>query len=92
MALKILSEPSSQESANEIALGLKTSIESAIAGAQAQVTATSPGHFEISVTSDAFEGKGRVQQQQLVYGAIAHLMKGDPAPVHAVDQLKTLIP
>jgi hypothetical protein len=27
-----------------------------------------------------------------VYGAIAHLMKGDMAPVHAVDSLKTRTP
>ena len=92
MTLKILSEPSSRESSDEIARDLKTAIEKAIADADARVTATSPGHFEISVTSDAFEGKGRVQQQQLVYAAIAHLMKGDAAPVHAVDQLKTLLP
>jgi hypothetical protein len=28
-------------------------------------------------------------QQQRVYAAIAHLMKGDSAPVHAVDRLVT---
>jgi stress-induced morphogen len=56
------------------------------------VTPRSPGHFEIRVVSDAFTNKGRVQQQQLVYGAIAHLMKGDAAPVHAVDQLTTELP
>ena len=29
------------------------------------------------------------RNRRLVYGAIAHLMKGDRAPVHAVDSLKT---
>ena len=46
-------------------------------------------HFTIDVTSDVFEGKGLLESQRLVYGAIAHLMKGDRAPVHAVDSLKT---
>jgi hypothetical protein len=27
----------------------------------------------------------------MVYGAITHLMKGDMAPVHAVDSLKTKV-
>ena len=35
-----------------------------------------PGHFEIAVVSAAFEGKNRVKQHQLVYGAIADLMAG----------------
>jgi len=33
-----------------------------------------------------------LQQQQLVYGAISHLMTGDAAPVHAIDRLLTLVP
>jgi len=53
------------------------------------VTASSPGHFEIRVSAEAFAGRSRVQQQQLVYAAIAPLMKGDAAPVHAVDRLVT---
>lgn len=47
------------------------------------------GHFSIDVTSEAFSGKNMLESQRLVYGAIAHLMKGDRAPVHAVDALKT---
>jgi acid stress-induced BolA-like protein IbaG/YrbA len=47
------------------------------------------GHFTIEVTSEVFEGKSMLESQRLVYGAIAHLMKGDRAPVHAVDSLKT---
>ncbi len=47
------------------------------------------GHFSIEVTSSVFAGKNRVESQRLVYGAIAHLMKGDLAPVHAVDTLRT---
>ena len=47
------------------------------------------GHFTIEVTSAVFAGKNRVESQRLVYAAIAHLMKGDMAPVHAVDSLRT---
>lgn len=50
------------------------------------------GHYTLAVTSTAFAGKGPVDAQRLVYGAIAHLMKGDRAPVHAVDSLKTKVP
>ncbi len=47
------------------------------------------GHFTIEVVSPVFEGKSLLESQRLVYGAIAHLLKGDRAPVHAVDSLKT---
>jgi acid stress-induced BolA-like protein IbaG/YrbA len=70
---------------------IRTSIESALAGARVEVTGGG-GHFSIVVTSSAFEGKGMLESQRLVYSAIAHLMKGDGAPVHAVDSLKTLKP
>ena len=50
------------------------------------------GHFQIAVVSKEFAGKGPVDAQRLVYGAITHLMKGDRAPVHAVDTLKTKVP
>ena len=50
------------------------------------------GHFSIEVISPVFAGKGMLESQRLVLGAIAHLMKGDQAPVHAVDQLKTRAP
>ncbi len=50
------------------------------------------GHFTLVVTSTAFAGKGPVDAQRLVYSAISHLMKGDRAPVHAVDSLKTRVP
>jgi stress-induced morphogen len=50
------------------------------------------GHFTIQVVSPVFSGKNMVESQRLVYGAIAHLMKGDGAPVHAVDKLTTKTP
>lgn len=33
-----------------------------------------------------------VEQQQMVYAAIAHLMKGADAPVHAIDRMQTILP
>lgn len=59
--------------------------------AQVQVSGQG-GHFSIEVVSPAFEGKTMLQSQRLVYTAIAHLMKGDAAPVHAVDSLRTRVP
>lgn len=50
------------------------------------------GHFTIAVVSTVFAGKGMLESQRLVYSTIAHLMKGDRAPVHAVDSLKTRTP
>lgn len=68
---------------------MRQAIESAIPGATASVQANSPGHFGLEVTAAAFSGKSMVEQQQMVYAAITHLMKGDNAPVHAIDRLKT---
>lgn len=92
MALQIKSSPSTPESVAGIVGDMQSSIAEAIPDGQIDVTAVSPGHFEISVTSPVFADKSRVQQQQLVYGAIAHLMKGDAAPVHAIDRLVTRVP
>lgn len=47
------------------------------------------GHYTIDVLSPVFEGKSRVASQRLVLSAIAHLMAGEAAPVHAVDTLTT---
>ena len=84
MPLQILSEPG-----DRIVDEMRTAIENALPGAKVEVRAAGAGHFEISVVSESFEGQSRVQQQQSVYGAIAHLMKGDLAPVHAIDRLDT---
>jgi len=50
------------------------------------------GHFTIQVVSPVFAGKSLLESQRLVLGAIAHLMKGDGAPVHAIDKLTTKTP
>ena len=76
----------------DVAGELERSIARALPGSEVRVSARSPGHFEIRVVSAAFQGLPRLRQQQLVYGAIAHLMKGDAAPVHAIDELRTELP
>jgi acid stress-induced BolA-like protein IbaG/YrbA len=70
---------------------LREAIERQIPGCHADVTGGG-GHFSIDVTSSAFAGKSLLESQRMVYGAIAHLMKGDLAPVHAVDRLQTRVP
>ena len=50
------------------------------------------GHFSIEVTSPVFAGMSMLESQRLVYGAIAHLMRGNAPPVHAVDSLKIRTP
>ena len=68
---------------------IRTAILEKIPDGNVVVEAGSGGHFTIAVTSPVFAGKRMVESQRLVYGAIAHLMKGDRAPVHAVDKLVT---
>ena len=89
MALRILAEPSQPDAT---ARRLREAIEGAIPGARVRVEAAGPGHFALEVVSGSFAGQSRVAQQQRVYGAIAHLMKGDGAPVHAIDRLRTAVP
>ena len=67
---------------------LREAIERQIPDSRAEVSGGG-GHFTIDVTAAAFAGKSMLESQRLVYGAIAHLMKGELAPVHAVDSLKT---
>lgn len=85
MTLQINRPPS------ETARRIEEAITSAIPDAQVAASGTG-GHFEIKVVSAAFVGKNTLAKQRLVYRAIADLMKGEAAPVHAVDRLETLAP
>jgi len=87
--IQILSSPSAT---GDTARDLERAIAAALPDARIEVRANQPGHFEIRVWSASFAQQGRVAQQQRVYAAIAHLMKGDSAPVHAIDRLITLVP
>lgn len=92
MALQIASSPSSSDSEETTARELQRRIAEALPEAGIEVNPLSPGHFEIRVVSASFEGLSRLKQQQSVYAAIAPLMKGDAAPVHAIDRLLTELP
>jgi acid stress-induced BolA-like protein IbaG/YrbA len=70
---------------------LREAIEQQIQDSRATVNGGG-GHFSIEVTSPVFAGMSTLESQRLVYGAIAHLMRGDAPPVHAVDNLKTRTP
>ena len=70
---------------------LREAIERRLPDSRAEVSGGG-GHFSLVVTSPAFAGKGMLESHRLVYSAIAHLMKGDMAPVHAIDNLKTRTP
>ncbi len=70
---------------------IREAIEAALPDARVEVSGGG-GHYTLEVVSAAFEGKNRVQSQRLVLSAIAHLMQGDMAPVHAIDSLRTRTP
>lgn len=67
---------------------ISKAIGNAIPGAFIEVTGGG-GHYSIVVASNAFSGKSTLESQRMVYSAIGHLMKGDMAPVHAIDSLRT---
>jgi acid stress-induced BolA-like protein IbaG/YrbA len=50
------------------------------------------GHWSLVVTSTAFADKSMLEKHRLVMSALAPLMAGDGAPVHAVDSLVTRTP
>ena len=86
MALRILGAQ------DDVTERLREAVAGALPGAAVEVKAAGPGHFELRVVAEAFRGRSRLQQHQLVYGAIAPLMAGDAAPVHAIDRLVTEAP
>jgi acid stress-induced BolA-like protein IbaG/YrbA len=87
MKLTTLASPGSG-----VAAQIRDAISAELPGAIVLVTPGNPGHFGISVTYEEFRGKSRVACQRLVYKAIGPLMRGERAPVHAVDQLETKTP
>lgn len=60
---------------------LKKIIEDGIPSAQVMVQGDGD-HFEATIVSPEFEGKNKVQQHQMVYGALGDLMQG---AVHALS-------
>ncbi|MEM7410705.1 MAG: BolA/IbaG family iron-sulfur metabolism protein [Myxococcota bacterium] len=91
MPLQILSSPS--DPPEDLVPQLEKAVREVFPdAATVEVTANSPGHFSVRVVCASFADQNRVKQQQRVYGAIAHLMAGDAAPVHAIDRLITETP
>ena len=70
---------------------LKASVEEAIQNAVVQVSSSSGGHYSLVVKSETFRGRSMLECHRMVYAAIAPLMAGDTAPVHAIDTLKTTV-
>jgi stress-induced morphogen len=68
---------------------LRQRIEAAIPGAEVEVTSADNVHFQARVRAPAFEGKNRVEQHRMVYGAFEPGELG--GAVHAL-QLKTEVP
>jgi acid stress-induced BolA-like protein IbaG/YrbA len=66
-------------------------IRASIPDAQVQVQDLTGGgdHYQVIVVSSQFEGKGRVQQHQLVYGSLHAAMSSEA--IHALA-LKTYTP
>jgi acid stress-induced BolA-like protein IbaG/YrbA len=68
---------------------VETMIQTALPDAQVTVLSNDGEHFEVTVISSQFEGKRRVQQHQLVYGAVKEAMASEA--IHALA-LNTLTP
>jgi acid stress-induced BolA-like protein IbaG/YrbA len=68
---------------------VETMIQTALPDAQVTVLSPDGEHFEVTVISSQFEGKRRVQQHQLVYGAVKEAMATEA--IHALA-LNTLTP
>jgi acid stress-induced BolA-like protein IbaG/YrbA len=83
-----MSEHPSRYKGPDLLSHVRELIESRIPGARAEVLGGG-GHYTISVTAAAFAGKPLLEQQRMVYGIITDLMKGEDAPIHAVDKLTT---
>jgi acid stress-induced BolA-like protein IbaG/YrbA len=68
---------------------VKAMIENAMPDAQIDVQSPDGEHFDVTVVSSQFAGKGLVQQHQLVYRAVNEAMSNDS--IHALA-LKTYTP
>lgn len=66
-------------------------IKAEISDAQVQVQDLTGGgdHYQVTVVSSEFEGRGLVQQHQLIYGALRQAMSSEA--IHALA-LKTYTP
>lgn len=70
---------------------VETMIKAALPDAQVQIQDLTGGgdHYQATIISSQFEGKGLVQQHQLVYSALREAMSSEA--IHALS-LKTFTP
>ena len=85
-----MSDHPSRYTGSDLPGHVRALIERSIPGASAEVTGGG-GHYTIAVTSAAFAGKSMLEQQRMVYSVISELLKGEDAPIHAVDKLTTRV-
>jgi len=70
---------------------IKSTLEKALPGSTVEVRDLTGGgdHFQVMIASSAFEGKGLVDQHQMVYGALRESLGNES--IHALA-LKTYTP
>lgn len=86
-----MSHDHSSEASDSLLEQIRQHVLTALPDAQVQVRGAG-GHFELDVVSAEFAGKRTLAKHRLVLQAIAPLMKGHDAPVHAIDRLGTTVP
>jgi stress-induced morphogen len=84
-------ENSTDGEPRSIADALQQAILKAVPDAKVEVVASGGGHFSLHVRSPAFRDRSTLERHRMVYTAIAPLMAGETAPVHAIDTLKTAV-
>ncbi len=77
--------------AGDIPTAIRQAVTTALPDAVVEVTGGG-GHWSLVVTSTAFADKAMLARHRLVLSAIAPLMAGNQAPIHAVDSLITKLP
>ena len=82
---------SPESGATSTAGALEEAILKAVPDAKVEVVSSGGGHYSLHVRSPAFREKSTLERHRIVYTAIAPLMAGDAAPVHAIDTLKTAV-
>jgi len=72
---------------------IKSLIEKAIPGSQVIVSDLTGGgdHLAVAVAAPQFAGKGLIDQHQMIYAAVKHLMAPISQEIHAL-QIKTSVP
>jgi stress-induced morphogen len=65
---------------------VRARIQAALPDAHVSVTDTTGGgdHFDATVVSVAFAGKGAVERHRLIYAALNDAITGPRAPIHAL--------